>query len=63
MAIFSKQAQKVEICYSRVPLMWTRKGRAKSVHISEPSTVDLYRVLFWSTHTHRHGLPRFLGLP
>ncbi len=25
--------------YSRVPLMWTPKGRAKSVHISEPSTV------------------------
>ena len=24
---------------SRVPLMWTPKGRAKSVHISEPSTV------------------------
>ncbi len=25
--------------YSRVSLMWTPKGRAKSVHISEPSTV------------------------
>ena len=25
--------------YSRVPLMWTPKGRTKSVHISEPSTV------------------------
>ncbi len=25
--------------YSRVPLMWTPKGRVKSVHISEPSTV------------------------
>ncbi len=25
--------------YSRVPLMWTPKGQAKSVHINEPSTV------------------------
>ena len=25
--------------YSRVPLMWTPKGGAKSVHVSEPSTV------------------------
>ncbi len=25
--------------YSRVPLMWPPKGRVKSVHICEPSTV------------------------
>ena len=28
-----------QVTYSRVPLMWTLKRRAKSVHISEPSTV------------------------